>query len=297
MISLQAEQKSKVKEVTELTLFLLLAMGFSFVFAFVFGNIGFIVNSPLLADVFARIGQLLGLLGFMIIWYRNINCFPNFGLKIKENNIFSLLLLGLLLGMVIQLILFILFTNLGQKIYLPPLSVMSWVLKGLIPAIIIHTCVSVSEELLFRGYLLSKLQNVMATPIAVLIQGALFSLTHYFNTGFSILAFTGLLLFGVLMALLKYKSGSLTLPIAFHFMWNVGEGTIFGFPVSGEKPSSLIEVKTGDSTSLMFGGTFGPEESLLSIILLSVMTIIMIIITHSKRKKVSSQPSFSVSQS
>lgn len=296
MILSNLKRKYGIKEIGEILLFLILAMGFSFISAFFFGNIGFTINSPLLADLFARIGQLLGLFGFIIIWYRNVSIFSKFGLKLKGKQVVSFVILGLLLGFALQLTLFLLFTNLEQHIYLPPISIMSWILKGLLPAIIIHACVSVSEELLFRGYLLSKLQNLFHTPIAVSIQATLFSLTHYFNSGFSIMAFIGLFVFGVLMALLKFKSESLIFPIAFHLIWNVSEGSIFGFPVSGEKPISIVEVKTAEPTSLIFGGAFGPEESLLCILVLSLTTISLIIAMISQKKRTTKHSTYGIGQ-
>ena len=48
------------------------------------------------------------------------------------------------------------------------------------------------------------------------------------------------------------------MPIGFHFAWNVSEGLIFGFPLSGVTGFSLLKT-TNQGPDLFMGGSFGPE--------------------------------------
>ena len=85
---------------------------------------------------------------------------------------------------------------------------------------------------------------------------------------FTPLALVGIALAGVFMAYGYLLSGSLWLPIAFHFAWNFAQGPLFSFPVSGLASEGLLLLERGDSPSLVTGGAFGPEGGLLGVIAL-----------------------------
>jgi uncharacterized protein len=276
-----------VKNLSIVVLFFVLAISFSFIFAVIFGNIGLAIQSELFADIFSRIGQLLGLLGFFIIWFRDITYFEHFGLHVKSDTIknSNSLVMGGLFGIGVQLLIFISFILTGLQILVLDENIIMWFIAGLIPAIIIHLCVGVVEELLFRGYLYKSLKKYLPYSFALIIQAIVFSLSHYFNPGFSMMAFAGLFLFGVLMALLADFGGSLLLPIAFHTVWNVSEGSIFGFSVSGEKTVSLLSTST-QKNDFLYGGLFGPEASIYTIVLLLLCSFVVFLIIYQKTFKV-----------
>jgi uncharacterized protein len=58
-------------------------------------------------------------------------------------------------------------------------------------------------------------------------------------------------------------TGELAIPIGIHITWNLFEGTVYGFAVSGSAPeASLIHLEQG-GPKLWTGGPFGPEAGLL----------------------------------
>lgn len=53
--------------------------------------------------------------------------------------------------------------------------------------------------------------------------------------------------------------------IGVHFGWNLGQGTLFGFPVSGDKEiASVIAIQQRGPVA-MTGGAFGPEAGLVGV--------------------------------
>ncbi len=131
-----------------------------------------------------------------------------------------------------------------------------------------YTFVAFSEELAFRGYILQNLRKEWGTLVAVLASSFLFALLHGLNPNFSPLALMGIALAGVFMAYSYLVTGSLWLPIAFHFAWNFAQGPLFSFPVSGLASEGLLLLERTDSPSLLTGGAFGPEGGLLGMIAL-----------------------------
>lgn len=131
-----------------------------------------------------------------------------------------------------------------------------------------YTFVAFSEELAFRGYILQNLRSEWGTLVALLASSFLFAFLHGLNPHFTPLALAGLSLAGVFTAYGYLLSGSLWLPIAFHFAWNFAQGPLFSLPVSGLASEGLFLLERGDSPSLITGGAFGPEGGVLGVIAL-----------------------------
>ncbi|MFX1484739.1 MAG: type II CAAX prenyl endopeptidase Rce1 family protein [Promethearchaeota archaeon] len=95
--------------------------------------------------------------------------------------------------------------------------------------IIITTPTAVFEELVHRGYILSRMEELAGRRNAILLSSLFFSFLHFSwwaSPGFPIhLIFIfsfNLFLGGVLLSLSYYWSGrKLWVPIAFHFVWNM----------------------------------------------------------------------------
>jgi membrane protease YdiL (CAAX protease family) len=128
--------------------------------------------------------------------------------------------------------------------------------------------VAFGEEIAFRGYILQNLRQDWGTLVALLVSSFLFALLHGLNPHFTPLALVGIALAGVFMAYGYLLSGSLWLPIAFHFAWNFAQGPLFSFPVSGLASEGLLLLERGDSPSLITGGAFGPEGGIVGVIAL-----------------------------
>lgn len=128
------------------------------------------------------------------------------------------------------------------------------------------------EELFIRGVIFQALLTRFNEVVIVLILSLLFSLMHYFNPEFSVMAMINIFLANILMSLLYLRTLSLWMPISFHFFWNWGQQMFLGSPVSGyDFGLNYIRLDLGaipESLSWLTGGYFGIEEGFLTTVLL-----------------------------
>ena len=128
-----------------------------------------------------------------------------------------------------------------------------------------------SEEVLFRGYLYKRLNTFLPLPMVIALTSLLFAVMHLGNDGISILAFINLVIFGVFTALIRYHSNSLWFIGALHSAWNFTQGPLLGVAVSGNGNQQFVLFsKLSDTTTLINGGSFGLEGSLITTLILLV---------------------------
>lgn len=139
----------------------------------------------------------------------------------------------------------------------------SWsdILTQLFLLVLLFLMIGWTEELLSRGYWLQNIEDGWNTGAAVVISSFLFAIAHIANPGFSLMALGGLFLAGVLIAYAYLRTRQLWLPIGFHFGWNLAEGPLLGFPVSGLDEFRLI-LQNNLGPDFITGGVFGPEAGL-----------------------------------
>lgn len=130
--------------------------------------------------------------------------------------------------------------------------------------VLIFSLASWQEELLSRGYWLQNLSYGLNRSLGVLLSSAAFALGHVMNPNLSWQALLGLFLSGLFLAYGYLRTKQLWLPIGLHLGWNFFEGTVFGFPVSGQYFYQLIR-QTVSGPDIITGGAFGPEAGLILI--------------------------------
>lgn len=118
-------------------------------------------------------------------------------------------------------------------------------------------CVGIYEEVVARGYLLRN--------IGVVGSSLVFAALHAFNDNASIVSTIGLFVNGLLFAEALLVTGRLSASIGLHIAWNLCEGLVFGFPVSGDKEAASIIAIRQLGPSLATGGAFGPEAGLIGV--------------------------------
>jgi len=155
----------------------------------------------------------------------------------------------------------------------PPIGSPSMALRW-IAAMILLSLASFQEELLFRGYYLQNLVEGLNRPLAIFLTSVVFGALHLANPGASLSAMMGTALAGALFAYAWFASGRLWLPAGLHIGWNIFEGIVFGFPVSGlDLPKILHPVI--DGPTWITGGEFGPEAGLVLIPSLGALAVLI----------------------
>jgi membrane protease YdiL (CAAX protease family) len=144
--------------------------------------------------------------------------------------------------------------------------------NALAGAIVAMLFVAVSEETIFRGYILQNLEECFGMPTAVIVSSILFGAFHLFNPTATVWAnyvipFT-LTLAGVMLAAAYLVRRSLWLPIALHFSWNICLYDIFGLAgAPADSATFLITDVKGPAFWIGLPHTaFGPEVGILSVI-------------------------------
>jgi hypothetical protein len=136
-------------------------------------------------------------------------------------------------------------------------------------------CVGIYEELLFRGYQIKNASEGLNFPalgprgavlLAWLLTSAFFGYQHADNPSATALATFNVALAGLMLGLGYVLTGELAIPIGLHVSWNLFQGGVYGFPVSGfdSLSASFISVKQS-GPELWTGGSFGPEAGLLGV--------------------------------
>jgi membrane protease YdiL (CAAX protease family) len=128
---------------------------------------------------------------------------------------------------------------------------------------------AVVQEIVFRSLLLGGLRRLTGSAgLALVVSAALFGLVHLVlsadATTISVLSNTmGGLMYGVAFL----RSGRIWLPVGVHLAWNLVQGTVLGFVVSGngDYSDALMHVMTWGPTWLS-GGAYGPEGSVFSLV-------------------------------
>ena len=148
---------------------------------------------------------------------------------------------------------------------------------------------AVMIELVFRGYLLQKLNTSFSFWVSALISSALYAAMTLLASGASALApGTGALalgavvttfvvrgVLGLLLCYLFYMGRSLWLTMAFSLSWTFCIGVLFAFPGSSVPPSSGLGVLFGTSPAWLTGGAWGPEAGAITVLVALVGQVLI----------------------
>jgi membrane protease YdiL (CAAX protease family) len=177
-------------------------------------------------------------------------------------------------------------------------------LVGLIPPLVIFLCTGVSEELVSRGYQLRNgaegLAGMGMSPRAAVLlawtlSSVFFGLLHGANPNATAFSIINIVLAGLMLGAGYVLTGELAIPIGLHISWNLFQGTVFGFPVSGIRTggSSVLTLEV-TGPSLWTGGPFGPEGGLLGVLAIVTGCALVILYVRLRRGRTSIEPSIAV---
>ena len=144
-------------------------------------------------------------------------------------------------------------------------------------------CVGTYEEFVSRGYWFRNISDGLNPAAAAIISSAIFAALHATNENSSLLSTTGLFVNGLLFVAALRATGRLAAPIGLHIAWNLFQGAVFGFPVSGDKEGASIIAIQQRGSEILTGCSFGPEAGIVGI-LASLLGIALFAVLHRQRK-------------
>ena len=146
--------------------------------------------------------------------------------------------------------------------------------------------IAVSEEVFFRGVVFRLLRGRWGTPVALGVSAIIFGLVHLVNPDASLWgAFAIMIEAGIMLGAAYLATGSLWLAIGVHFGWNFATTGLFGSITSGsEARDSLVTAVTSGSDWLS-GGRFGPEASIIAILVCSIATVVFLVIARRRNRQ------------
>jgi len=160
----------------------------------------------------------------------------------------------------------------GARITLADESLMSYLISAAGVGIVLLVA-AFTEELLFRGYPISRLALTVGKVRASLALAAVFMLAHALNPDASVFGLLNIGLAALVLSAAFFGAGGLAAAWGLHVGWNGGLGVFADAPVSGvdfEMP--IVEFFTG-GPAWFTGGSFGPEGGLVTTIAMSAVLV------------------------
>ncbi|MEX2803716.1 lysostaphin resistance A-like protein [Streptococcus sp. H31] len=146
-----------------------------------------------------------------------------------------------------------------------------WIFKWsylplLIPLLIGYMIQGMSEEVIFRGVMQSKLNKLLSSKASIILTALAFAAMHLVNSGMTVIAFLDLIVFSLIMGMIRQQADSLWFVSAYHSAWNFFQGPVFGSSVSGNTANALVFHSTNQSSQVwLSGGEFGLESSAITL--------------------------------
>jgi len=207
--------------------------------------------------------QIIGLLIISLIFYKWIDR-PSILKLVRELYWkYSSFIYGCVLG-----ILLISFLSLIIWVFYP--SSFSYQGLSIIPIMVnlgLFILVAINEEVFARGMILGNLSQSYGKPVSLVVSSILFAIMHFSNNGLSFIGLSNLMLAGLLLGIVYFRTNNLWTAIGLHFTWNLFQGPVYGFEVSGEEVFSIFTLNF-EQENIINGGSFGLEGSIITTILM-----------------------------
>lgn len=153
------------------------------------------------------------------------------------------------------------------------------VLEVVIPVLTVTLGVAVTEELMFRGFGLQALEQLLGSWGALLVTASFFGLAHLLNPGATVWSSIAIAIEagGLLGAAFIWRR-NLWFVIGLHFAWNTTVA-LLGLPVSGHSAPGLMAVDVS-GPALLTGGAFGIEGSVMTVALGVLLAVPMLLLAR-----------------
>jgi len=192
------------------------------------------------------------------------------------------IIVGIFIGLLAMIGIYLVELNLG---YIKVQNI-NHIDNKLISSFLTVALAAFGEELLFRGFMLNGLLQILKNKyIAVIITGFLFGLAHAGNPNATPISVISNGLGGVMYSIAFIESESIWLPYALHFAWNFFQGPVLGFPVSGLNFGGVVQQSFAIGKNIFTGGGYGPEGGIIGISFRIVVIIMLLVYYYFGIKK------------
>ncbi len=260
----------KNKGVMNFTPIFLLIIAYSFLqgilFEYVFKNlIGYNIISVLCSYIFSAV-----ILLFFVKYFEKTT-YDYFGFS-KENNVLAIKAgLGLAIFSVVGVVVILLISN---NISLTLSN--NFKIGTIIILIILVLIQGFIEEIVFRGYLMTRLAAKKGKWIAIILSSLFYLVFRMSNPTTSKLDLINIFLISIVMSLLYWYFDNILVIAIFHAFWNCISGVILGFNISGIRVSdSLFAVKAISDKQILIGGSYGIEGSIIATVFFAILGLLV----------------------
>jgi len=225
-------------------------------------------------NIFTQIILLLGI-SLLIESFRAKSSFKTFGFNFERDS-----LRFFLSAFLYTLLFFIIITFFDQAVNGIELfsTVDKFNLNYFLDILVLIFFLALLEELIFRGIIYQALLQRFGKYSPTLILSILFVLAHiFFNNITDTIFIINIFLANLLLSLMYLRTGSLWLPLSFHFFWNLFQALILGSPVSGFYYGiEIFQTNLHNPILLISNQEVGFESSFICTILL-ILTIPLVL--------------------
>lgn len=151
----------------------------------------------------------------------------------------------------------------------------------LLTGLLLMVLIALTEEMVFRGYILNNLMESMNKWAALGVSAMLFMIAHISNPGITSVAVVNLLLAGGLLGINFIYTRNIWFAVCFHFSWNFIQGPVLGYEVSGLPLQGILQPALQGPWWLT-GGAFGLEGSFITTCLF-VLVLLLLYTVYEKR--------------
>lgn len=229
-------------------------------------------------------GLVIGIYILLVIFIEKRRI-QEIGFKINKG-FFNRYLVGILIGLLMMSFITLVIVMSGNaQIYKGKLS------SKLIPSFIILVFAwliqGASEEVMMRGYMMPVIGKKYNVAIAIIITSCYFAILHLANNGIDRLSMLNLILFGIFAAFYTIYTEDIWGICAIHSAWNMAQGNLYGFLVSGNPimVGSIFNTLSNNK-NIINGAAFGPEGGLVVTIVLVLSTSIIIFLSKKKQRAI-----------
>ena len=260
----------KNKGVMNFTPIFLLIIAYSFMqgilFEYVFKSlVGYNIISVLCSYIFSA-----GILLFFVKYFEKTT-YDYFGFS-KENNVLAIKAgLGLAIFSVVGVVVILLISN---NISLTLSN--NFKIGTIIILIILVLIQGFIEEIVFRGYLMTRLAAKKGKWIAIILSSLFYLVFRMSNPTTSKLDLINIFLISIVMSLLYWYFDNILVIAIFHAFWNCISGVILGFNISGIRVSdSLFAVKAISDKQILIGVSYGIEGSIIATVFFAILGLLV----------------------